>query len=153
VKPQSIKAVEVCSQTGSVASDDCPKKEKGDFIKGISSPRPCTIHRRGADGKVVALDESEKKSFKIISPENNALFHLVEAGLSERIVFRLVGAKDNERFWWFVDGVAGGESLGNEAFVLEMEEGDHSVIAVNGTGESSRVDFKILRSAKNRGKK
>jgi penicillin-binding protein 1C len=153
VKPQSIKAVEVCSHTGSIASDDCPKKEKGDFIKGISSPRPCTIHRRGTDGKVVALDESEKKSFKIISPENNALFHLVEAGLSERIVFRLVGAKDNERFWWFVDGAAGGESLGNEAFVLEMEEGDHSVIAVNGTGESSRVDFKILRSAKNRGKK
>ena len=40
VKPASIKKVDVCSVSGEIASQDCPRREKGDFISGASSPRP-----------------------------------------------------------------------------------------------------------------
>ena len=145
VKPDSIKKVDVCSVTGEVASQDCPKREKGDFISGASSPRPCGIHRRGADGRILALDESEKGVFKIVSPEDGAKFHLVEGGLPERIVFRVLNVKDGEHLWWFVDGVQCCKTEGLNPFIYDMAEGCHTVVAVNAAGDSSKVDFEVLK--------
>ena len=143
VRPASIKEADICSLTGERASADCPKCEKGDFISGVSSPRPCTAHRRGFDGKVVSFDLGGQTSFKIVSPEDGAKFHLVGNGLSEQIVFRVVNVKEGENLWWFVDGVCRGETLGHNPFVLQMEKGEHSVIAVNAIGESAEVQLTV----------
>lgn len=150
VKMGTIKEVDVCSLTGDVASQDCPKKEKGDFISGVNSPRPCSSHRRGADGKIVTIDECANKSFKIISPENDAKFQLVGGTLCERIVFRTVDVKDDEILWWFVDGVQSGKTMGPEPFIYEMKEGAHSVLAVSAEGNSAKVDFEVLKEILNR---
>ena len=139
VKPQTIIEKELCSLTGDIASQDCPKKEKGDFISGVSPPRPCTVHRRGADGKVAAFDLGGYGGFKIVAPEDGAEFHFVDGGLSERIVFRVVNVKDGVLVWWFVDGAQRGETQGDAPLVLQMEKGEHTVIAVNSNGESASV--------------
>jgi membrane carboxypeptidase/penicillin-binding protein PbpC len=146
----TIKEVDVCSLTGEIASQDCPKREKGDFISGVSSPRPCSSHRRGADGEVIELDESKSERFKILSPENGAKFQLVEGTLRERIVFRAHNVKEGEELWWFVDGVQCGKTKALEPFIYEMEVGSHSVLAVSAAGDSSKVDFEVLKGNLNR---
>ena len=150
VKMGTIKEVDVCSLTGEIASQDCPKREKGDFISGVSSPRPCSSHRRGADGEVIELDESKSGRFKILSPENGAKFQLVEGTLRERIVFRAHNVKEGEELWWFVDGVQCGKTKALEPFIYEMEVGSHSVLAVSAAGDSSKVDFEVLKDNLNR---
>jgi penicillin-binding protein 1C len=139
VKPEKVRKVDVCSLTGEKASADCPKTEKGDFISGVSSPRPCAAHRRGFDGKVAVLDLEERNNFKIVSPEDGAEYQLVGGGLCERIVFRAVNVKDGGRLWWFANGIPRGETLGGEPFVAKMTKGEHSVVAVDAVGESAAV--------------
>lgn len=139
VKPQTIVEKELCALTGKIASQDCPKREKGDFILEVSSPRPCTAHRRGADGRIVTLDEIQDGSFKILSPESGANFQLVDGALCERIVFRTHNVKEGEELWWFVDGVQCGKIVGSEPFVLQMEKGEHSVVVLDAAGESAAV--------------
>lgn len=145
VKPNSVKTIDICALTGEPVSADCPSRERGRFIAGLSSPRPCRVHRRGHDGNVVLHEPREKSTFKIISPEDGAEFKFVGGGLSERIVLRVAHAKDGERLWWFVDGATRGESTGCEPFVLQMEEGEHSVVAVNSAGDSAKIDFKVVK--------
>ena len=139
VKPQTIVEKELCALTGKIASQDCPKREKGDFILEVSSPRPCTAHRRGVDGRIVTLDEIQDGSFKILSPESGANFQLVDGALCERIVFRTHNVKEGEELWWFVDGVQCGKTVGSEPFVLQMEKGEYSVVALDAAGESAAV--------------
>ena len=143
VKPQTIIEKELCALTGEIASQNCPKREKGDFISGVSSPRPCSAHRRGADGRIVTLDETQGDRFKILSPENGATFQLVDGALSERIVFRTHNVKEGEELWWFVDGVQCGKTVGIEPFVLQMEKGVHMAVAVNAVGESASVEVVV----------
>jgi len=144
VEPGEIRTVDVCTLTGAVASEDCPVRVKGRLIAGRSSLRPCTAHRKDTRGNVITLlPENEKGGFKIVSPENGAEFQLVSAGLSERIVFRVSGNVDNRRLWWFIDGKKAGETKGNEAFVAQMEDGEHTVAAVDATGESYLIYFKV----------
>jgi penicillin-binding protein 1C len=145
VRPGAVEEVEVCPVSGDIASQDCPKREKGDFISGVSSPRPCLIHRRGVDGNIVTLGERERGGFKILSPESGAKFQLVGGTLRERIVFRTHNVKDGENLWWFVDGVQCGKTVGREPFIYEMEEGGHTVLALNAAGDSSKVDFEVLK--------
>ncbi len=143
VKPETIVEKELCALTGEIASLDCPKREKGDFISLVSSPRPCSAHRRGADGSIVTLDEAKNGVFKIISPENGATFQLVEGALRERIVFRTLNVKEEEELWWFVDGVQCGKTVGLEPFVLQMEKGEHFVVAVDAVGESASLNVAV----------
>ena len=139
-----IRKVNVCKLTGAVASEDCPERVKGRMIAGRSSPRPCTVHRKAAQGNVITLlPESERGGFKIVSPENGAEFQLVSGGLSECIVFRVSGNDDNGRLWWFIDGRNSGETKGKEAFVDQMEVGEHTIAAVDATGESYSIYFKV----------
>lgn len=150
MKVETINERDFCQLSGEIASASCPKREKGSFIAGVSSPRPCSAHRQGADGKVVAIDECANEGFKIISPENDAKFQLVGGTLRERIVFRTVDVKDDEILWWFVDGVQCGKTVGSEPFVYEMEEGAHSVLAVSAAGDSSKIDFEVSKENLNR---
>ena len=145
VKIETIKERDFCQLTGEIASANCLKREKGSFIAGVSSPRPCSAHRQGADGKVSAMDECVNNGFRIMSPENDAKFQLVKGMFRERIVFRTADAKDDEILWWFVDGVQCGKTVGLEPFIYEMEEGAHCVLAVNAAGDSSKVDFEVLK--------
>jgi membrane carboxypeptidase/penicillin-binding protein PbpC len=97
------------------------------------------------DGRVLALDERENRVFKIISPEDGAKFQLVDGGLPERIVFRVLNVKDGEHLWWFVDGVQCCKTEGLNPFIYDMAEGCHTVVAVNAAGDSSKVDFEVLK--------
>jgi penicillin-binding protein 1C len=145
VRPQTVIEKDVCSLTGDIASQDCPKREKGDFISDVSSPRPCSVHRRGADGQMIALDDSESTAFKIISPEDGTKFQFVDGALPERIVFRVVNVRDDERLWWFVDGVECCKTEGVKPFIYDMVQGRHTVVAVNAAGDTSKVDFEVLK--------
>jgi penicillin-binding protein 1C len=146
VKPQSIMDVDICRLTGEKASEDCPQREKGSFISGVSSPRPCTVHRRGFDGKLAAFDKAEQKSFKIVTPEDGAEFDLVEGVGRQRIVFRVSGNDADSRLWWFVDGKARGETKGGEPFVMELEAGEHAIVAIDAEGEAASANVKISNS-------
>ena len=144
--PDGIRSVEICSLTGLPASADCPKTEQGRVIVGHSSLRPCSAHRRGEGGKIIEVTDKDEKTFKIISPENEARYELVDEGLSEKLIFRVAG--NVEKLWWFVNGEVGGETKGIEPFVMEMKEGTNLVSAVNEDGEFSTIKIYVERGKK-----
>jgi membrane carboxypeptidase/penicillin-binding protein PbpC len=51
--------------------------------------------------------------------------------------------KEGEELWWFVDGVQCGKTVGLEPFVLQMEKGEHFVVAVNAVGESASLNVAV----------
>lgn len=145
VEPGDVKRIRVCKLTGMPASACCPESEVGRAISGRSSPKLCPSHRLDASGKVVVVSSrAEEAPFRIASPENGAKFHFVEGGVDQRIVFRVNGNDGGGRLWWFCDGKAAGETKGREPFVMAMELGEHSVVAVNADGESVAVSVSVL---------
>lgn len=145
VEPGDVKRIRVCKLTGMPASACCPESEVGRAISGRSSPKLCPSHRLDASGKVVVVSSRvEEAPFRIASPENGAKFHFVEGGVDQRIVFRVNGNDGGGRLWWFCDGKAAGETKGREPFVMAMELGEHSVVAVNADGESVAVSVSVL---------
>jgi penicillin-binding protein 1C len=144
VQPAGVVEREVCALTGRLASPDCPVREKGRAIAGKTLPRVCDLHRRNAEGNVVTLaPERIAGPFKIVSPENGAEFDLVEGVGGQRIVFRVSGNPPQSRLWWFVDGEARGDTMGDEPFVMELEAGERTIVAVDAKGRSAAVAIKI----------
>jgi penicillin-binding protein 1C len=143
-RPAGVRKRRVCALSGLPASADCPESEIGWEIAGRSSPKPCDLHRRDLSGKPVALSPPERRSaFRIISPEDGAEFRLVEGGLTQRLVFRVDGNGEEYRLWWFCNGKNCGETKGSAPCVMEMEQGEYAVVAVNAAGESSAVDVSV----------
>ena len=137
---------EICALTGDLSSPDCPVREKGRAIEGRTLPRICALHRRGADGKIVTLDaESSDALFRIVSPEDGAKFNHVEGSVGERIVFRVSGNAPESCLWWFVNGKTHGVTKGESPFVMELEVGEHSVVAVDANGKSATVSIQISK--------
>jgi membrane carboxypeptidase/penicillin-binding protein PbpC len=144
VKPGEVKHVRVCTLSGLPASVDCPESEIGRFIEGRSSSKPCGLHRRNAGGEAVTISAPERRSsFRILSPENGAVFHFIEGAVDQSLVFRVDGNGDNERLWWFCDRRACGETRGCMPFVMPMGRGEHLVVAVNADGESAAVNVSV----------
>jgi penicillin-binding protein 1C len=144
VQPAGVVEREVCALTGRLASPDCPVREKGRAIAGKTLPRVCDLHRRNAEGNVVTLaPERIAGPFKIVSPEDGAEFDLVEGVGGQRIVFRVSGNPPQSRLWWFVDGEARGDTMGDEPFVMELEAGERTIVAVDAKGRSAAVAIKI----------
>ena len=52
-------------------------------------------------------------------------------------------SKEEEELWWFVDGVQCGKTVGLEPFVLQMEKGEHFIVAVNAEGESASLNVVV----------
>jgi len=138
VEPGDVVRRRVCSLTGLPASPDCPETEEGRAVLGRSSPALCAAHRRRADGTAAA---PARRPLAIVKPEDGAAFRLVPGGPEQRVVCQ-VGEND-ERLWWFVDGVFAGETSGREPISLAMEKGDHVVICTTAAGVSAAASFSV----------
>jgi membrane carboxypeptidase/penicillin-binding protein PbpC len=106
----------------------------------------CALHRRNADGNVVTLAaEQTDAPFKIVAPEDGAKFDLVDGVGGQRIVFRVSGNPPEFRLWWFVDGKTCGVTDGESPFVMELEAGERTVVAVDAKGRSATLAITISK--------
>jgi len=153
VEPGTVVRRKVCKLTGAPAGPDCPETETGRALSGRSSNKPCDMHVRGADGRVVVREDAQLAAFSgkiaaagalaISKPENGAKFVFVAGMPQQKIVCRVVGNPDGARLWWFVDGVAMGETTGSGPFAFEMTPGEHIVTCANAEGVSASAHIMV----------
>ena len=69
--PQGVKQIEVCSVSGNLPGDDCPRTELSWFIPGVSPITKCKIHRRiSIDTRTgYRTDETDKPYVKSVVRE------------------------------------------------------------------------------------
>ena len=108
------------------------------MIAGRSSAKVCDCHTIGLDGQLVTRDPDEQ-GLRLLKPEADAVFRLVEGVAQQRIVCEVAGAAVGEGLWWFVDGVAVGTSQGTRPFAVPLEAGAHRICCTNEKGETAEV--------------
>lgn len=140
-KPDGVVKCVVCKKTGLPASPDCPETEEGRAVKGRSSPRLCSVHRRGPDGKLI---EESHPALSLVKPEDGAQFHLVAGSLEQRIVCQVGEVLPDTRLWWFVDAAPVGETVGRGAFAAEMAQGEHVITCAAESGDAVSVTVTVL---------
>ena len=140
-EPGEIARRAVCRTTGLAASPDCPETEEGRMICGMSSPAPCSVHRRGADGKIVG---DSRLKLVMVKPEDGAEFRLVPGTLDQRIVCQAGEVPAGTRLWWFVDGSPAGETLDRGALAVAMTPGKHVITCAAESGDVVSSTVSVL---------
>lgn len=155
VCPQNeVESCEICVDSGMKAGPDCPAKTRGRALKGRGASSFCTMHRAGADGKtetkkdsfVSAVKGSAKKAEKlaISSPADGATIALVGDNTSmQKVVCKAIGNPASSKLWWFVDGVAKGETYGSQPFAFVPTPGRHTISCSTAEGVSASVRIKV----------
>ena len=123
----------VCAKTGLPAGAGCAATEEGRAVAGRSPSIEC----RGC------LADGEGRRLVIAKPKDKATFRLLEGMAQQRVICRVAGVADDERLWWFVDGVQKGESRGTDPCALEIPGGDHLVTCVTADGESASASVSV----------
>ena len=152
-KPPEVVTREICAESGFPAAPECPKREEGRALRGISSPALCTLHRRGTGGAVVTRGDAFLRAFTgkadrterlaIRSPQDDAEFHLVPGLAQQRIVCTVVGNVEGGTLWWFVDGAPAGETVGSAPFAWEPTPGAHVIACATADGVSASVRVRV----------
>jgi len=95
---------------------------------------------------IVRLEPSGVAGGKLAlaSPEDGAVYELVAGMKQQRIVCRVLNNGRDSRLWWFVDGVACGESTGGEPFPLEMSVGEHRITCSTAGGDTASVTVTVF---------
>ena len=102
-----------------------------------------TARLRGDGGRLVAKLEEPESGLRLSRPEEGAVFTLVEGMKQQRIVCRAIGCADDEKLWWFLDGIPAGESEAGRPFAIEMSAGEHSVTCTTAGGIAASVGFTV----------
>ena len=140
----------VCTRTGLPPSPDCPDTREAWAIAGRTSPLPCSVHRRGADGAVrevwpadvEAWLRARRSTLSIAAPRNGATVRL-PAG-SPGVAVSATGAAPGTTLWWFVDGAPAGSRPATETFLAaSLAPGRHAVSCADADGASASVTFTL----------
>lgn len=153
VEPGEVTRRKTCALTGAPAGPDCPSAETGRALAGRSSNKPCDVHVRGLDGRVVVREDAQLAAFSgraaaagklsISKPEDGAKFRRVAGMPQQKVVCRAVGNPQGARLWWVLDDVPAGETTGSDPFALDMTPGEHVVVCVNAEGVSAASSFSV----------
>lgn len=151
--PPEIREREVCPLSGLPRGANCPQGEVGRYLEGRSDARPCAVHVRDAEGRVVerldaalaafsgGLDAAER--LQISRPENDSTFRRVKGMSQQKVVCQILGNPKDAHLWWMQNGVMVGESVGSEPFAAEMAVGTNEVTCVSAEGVSASVRFSV----------
>lgn len=139
--PKGIVMRKVCAETGEPLGPACPEATEGRAITGLSSPKLCALHRLGADG---LRETRDANPLRILKPEPNAIFKLVDGIVEQRIVVEAIGGDPDGELVWFVDGKLKREEH-TRRLVLELSLGTHVITVTNVSGESASVSLTVIR--------
>ncbi len=152
-RPDEVVERSICVESGMPASPDCPKTTVGRAIRGHSSSAPCTVHRRGANGKQVsnrdaylaaAAGLSGTRALSISQPDDGTVFRLVRGVANQRVVCKVAGNAAGVKLWWFVDGRSMEETSGDQPFAWTPESGRHVISCTTEKGVSASVHVEVL---------
>ena len=149
--PAGLVRRSVCARTGLPPSPDCPETREAWAIAGRTSPVPCAVHRRGADGEVrevwpadvEAWMRSRRAALSIASPRDGARVRLPAGSPGVAVV--PAGAEPGATLWWFVDGAPAGSRPASETFLAaDLAPGSHAVSCTDAAGATASVRFAVL---------
>lgn len=153
-RPPEVFTRDVCEESGMSSTPQCPSSRSGRALLGRSPYIPCPIHRIGMNGKaqkrrdafVDAFAGTTDKALRLAirKPDDGAVFRLVESLPSQRIVCTATGNIESGRLWWFVDGQAAGETIGQQKFVWTPELGTHRISCSTANGVSASVSVSVV---------
>ncbi len=164
-RPQEIRTRRVCALSGAPASSACSRICNADFIPGVSSDVPCSVHRvvrNDGQNRVVtvwlaevanflaARDTSRaapaRRSIEILSPADGAEYVLTsnDNAAGHILEFSVQRVPDSSHIYWFLDGELLAQVPAGEAVRWPMASGHHELIAADARGASRRVKFSVL---------
>ena len=102
---------------------------------------------RGDGGRLVARLEDGDSGLRISHPEDGAVFVLVSGMKQQKIVCQAIGCGEDERLWWFVDGIPSGDAPASSPFVVEMSLGEHVISCATAAGDSASAGLTVKSDA------
>ena len=83
-------------------------------------------------------------NLSISYPQEGDCFAVDASTKQARIVCRVLGNAPDVKLWWFVDGVAVGETVGLNPMVLEFPPGKHYLVCTTAAGKTAEVSFSVF---------
>jgi len=174
-KKLNVTEVDVCSISGCIPNEDCPKTEKALFIPGISPIEKCKIHRKVTENGKSTVKEFWSSDFmeifelaglprenplqekidgkppRIISPLSNTDYFLDEN--RNAIILRAVGDSDAGELFWYSQNEFIAKSKPNEKVEwFPKKIGIYELTVTDSKGRSTTKTIKINDTAETIGK-
>lgn len=150
---------DVCTQSGMLASPECPSEPMPIPAAGLQS-EPCPYHRTGEFVLTPAMEWFYKphhpeytgarktvtsKEIEFIYPQSGTTLYLPRqlSGEVEGAVFRVAHHRSDATLWWHLDQTYVGETRFIHELRLAPDPGRHTLTVVDGDGNSVTVSFTV----------
>ena len=157
-RPSPVYA-KVCTESGMLATPDCPAQEMLIPAAGLQS-EPCPYHRTGEFVLTPAMEWFYKphhpeyvgaksavpsKEIEFIYPQSGSTLYLPRqlSGQVEGAVFRVAHHSSDATLWWHLDQTYVGETRFFHELRLAPPIGRHTLTVVDGDGNSATIRFTI----------
>ena len=157
-RPSPVYA-KVCTESGMLATTDCPAQEMLIPAAGLQS-EPCPYHRTGEFVLTPAMEWFYKphhpeyvgaksavpsKVIEFIYPQSGSTLYLPRqlSGQVEGAVFRVAHHSSDATLWWHLDQTYVGETRFLHELRLAPPIGRHTLTVVDGDGNSATIRFTI----------
>ena len=149
----------VCTQSGMLATPDCPAQEMLIPAAGLQS-EPCPYHRTGEFVLTPAMEWFYKphhpeyvgarsarstQEIEFIYPQSGTTLYLPRqlSGQVEGAVFRVAHHRSDATLWWHLDQTYVGETRFLHELRLAPAPGSHTLTVVDGDGNSATIRFTV----------
>jgi penicillin-binding protein 1C len=149
----------VCTQSGMLATPDCPAREMLIPAAGLQS-EPCPYHRTGEFVLTPAMEWFYKphhpeyvgtrsalpsQEIEFIYPQSGTTLYLPRqlSGQVEGAVFRVAHHRSDATLWWHLDQTYVGETRFIHELRLAPAPGHHTLTVVDGDGNSTTIRFTV----------
>ena len=149
----------VCTQSGMLATPDCPAREMLIPAAGLQS-EPCPYHRTGEFVLTPAMEwfyrphhpeyagarsALPSQEIEFIYPHSGTTLYLPRqlSGQVEGAVFRVAHHRSDATLWWHLDQTYVGETRFFHELRLAPASGKHTLTVVDGDGNSATIRFTV----------
>jgi penicillin-binding protein 1C len=163
-KPAGLSRRAVCAASGQPPGRHCPRKCEEDYIRGVSDPRPCAVHR-SAGGKAGAAPpqtwpphiaaflrqsglstgaEAAASGLRITSPVDGAAYRLATGRpRAEQTLQCTAAGAAGQTLYWFVDGRPWAATCGEDSVFWPLAKGNHTIVCATSRGRTDKVAITV----------
>lgn len=150
--PAGIAYRDVCAASGLPASSCCPRTRRAAYIRGVSSPAPCSVHQRAPDGSIVERWPAPIAAFlaragrpappvapdaclTIVSPQPGATYLAANHDAS----LRLSATGSDTELFWFLNGELVAHGCNDQRIPWPASRGAHDIVCADAHGRAARA--------------
>ncbi len=126
----NIKKLKVCSTSGMIPSNGCPRLVQTWFIPGVSPIKKSNI-----------LQNSQNSHLKIKTLQNHGIYYLTDH--TKQFPLRATSSPQAKQFYWFIDHAYLGKTDASDTLTWTATLGQHTLSVVDSLGETCVLHFGV----------